>query len=77
VQTIGYEAFYDMDNLQEITLGSGLQSIGDAALRECRKLHTIRYNGTVEMWNLITKGAHWKTFAVAKTIHCIDGDVKD
>lgn len=44
--------------LESITIPSSVISIGDMAFNYCISLKSIEYNGTVEQWKNISKGAY-------------------
>ncbi len=43
VTAIGQEAFYNCDNLVDVTLSSNLQTIGDSAFVSCDNLHAVTF----------------------------------
>lgn len=73
---IGYCAFFDCPKLTNITMGSGVTSIGGLAFRYCDSLTEINFRGTKERWVLVTKGDHWK-YGTSFTVRCIDGDISN
>lgn len=59
VVSIGFGAFYNCEGLTDITIPDTLNSIEDDAFADCVKLSIIRFNGTEEQWNAVTKGYNW------------------
>ena len=45
--------------LKEITIPDSVTSIGDMAFSNCTSLTSIKYRGTEEQWNAISKGYGW------------------
>ena len=66
-------AFYDNKYLESVTLSTSIKSIGGAALRYCRNLSTIKFNGTVVQWANISKGDYWKLDTKVTQVQCSDG----
>ena len=52
-------AFADYNKLTSITIPEGVTYIGSHAFYDCSGLTSIKYRGTVEQWNGITKGDYW------------------
>lgn len=73
---IGYEAFNDCFYLAEITIPNTVISIGKDAFYTCRRLKTIKFNGTVAQWNAIEKDSGWNAYISATMVECSDGEVK-
>ena len=59
VTSIGNSAFRECSGLRSVTIGNGVTSIGDFAFYYCYNLASIKYRGTEEQWNAITKGILW------------------
>ncbi|MBQ8322845.1 MAG: leucine-rich repeat domain-containing protein [Clostridia bacterium] len=72
---IGNYAFKKCENLTSITIGKGVTNIGIRAFIDCVDLTSIRYEGTIEEWNLIEKGNEWNDNISATEIICSDGTV--
>lgn len=53
---IPFGAFSNCSNITQITLNSGITSIGDYAFYNCGKLGDIYFGGDENTWNSITKG---------------------
>lgn len=75
VEIIGMCAFQNCFELEEITLPASVTSIARNAFSGCMKLGTIVFEGTMEQWNQITKGADWNDYCPATVVKCSDGDV--
>ena len=45
------------------------------AFEYCEALTTIKFEGTIEQWNAITKGTNWKYGVPATYVQCSDGIV--
>ena len=59
VTSIGSSAFYDCRSLTSVVIGDSVTSIGDFALAYCTSLTSIKYRGTEEEWNAISKNYGW------------------
>lgn len=76
VTSIADYAFYGFDILRYITLPKTITSIGNYAFAYC-DLKRIKFNGTIEQWNNVSKGTLW-AFGILgsiKYVTCIDGTV--
>lgn len=73
VRTLGPTLFTSA-KVENIVIGSGVMSIGYAAINPVVPKVTILYNGTIAQWNAIPKSDGW-FFGNEYTIHCIDGDL--
>lgn len=47
-------AFSDCSSLTNVTIGTGVKSIGDYAFSYCSGLTSVYYKGTAEDWNKIS-----------------------
>lgn len=68
--------FNGCDSLEEVELNNSLAVIDDHVFYDCKKLTDVKYDGTTEEWNKITKDPYWLTYSNVKVIHCGDGDIK-
>ena len=68
VTSIGDYAFYDCDSLTSVVIGDSVTSIGNYAFFDCYRLTSIKYRGTEEEWNAITKGSDWDRWTGNYTI---------
>ncbi len=59
VTSIGDYAFYYCDNLTSVVIGASVTSIGSYAFYGCSSLTLIKYRGTQEQWNSISKDYGW------------------
>ena len=50
VSSIDYEAFSYCYNLEEVTVGANLQTVGTFSFGGCAALNNVYYNGTAEQW---------------------------
>ena len=61
VTSIGSSAFYHCNSLKSVVMGNGVTSIGNDAFYNCSSLTSIKYRGTQERWNAITKDSYWNS----------------
>ena len=59
VKSIGDYAFLHCHSLTSVVIGNGVTEIGDYAFSDCDSLTSIKYRGTVDEWNAITKDSDW------------------
>ena len=59
VTSIAYGAFSYCESLTSVTIGNGVTSIAEMAFYACSGLTSIKYRGTEEQWNDITKSSTW------------------
>ena len=75
VTTIGNYAFSYCYNFTRITIPDSVTTIGNYAFDSCHNLKSITFEGTVEQWNAITVGTHWREDVPATSVICSDGIV--
>ena len=68
-------AFYNCTGLTSVTIPDSVTSIGGLAFSYCTGLKRIKFNGTIEQWNAISKGSSWKYNVPATQVSCTDGTV--
>ena len=68
VTTIGDKVFNYCSSLTSITIPDGVTTIGDFAFYYCSSLTNIKYQGSKEEWDSITKGSSWDSDAGSYTI---------
>ncbi len=71
---IGNRRFSGCDNLESVTIGSGVKKMGEVFYRYSYEDHPIEvyYNGTLEQWNEIEKDEYFFEYA-SESVHLIDG----
>ena len=74
VTRIDGQAFGECGSLVDVTIGKNVTSIGGWAFKDCMKLTQIKYDGSKEYWEQISK-TDWKTYSNVKTVVCTDGTV--
>ena len=74
VMSIGNDAFAQT-SLLSINIPASVTSIGDYAFYWCSSLTDIKFEGTVEQWNAITRGYYWKYQVPTEYVQCSDGIV--
>ena len=75
VMSIGSFAFSGYTELTSVTIPDSVTSIGESAFYFCYRLTNITFNGTMEEWNVISKGTIWNFFVPATEVVCTDGTV--
>lgn len=68
-------AFYGCSGLTSIIIPGGVTSIGNCAFYNCSGLERIDFTGTIEQWNLISKGGDWSYNTGSYKIYCTDGTI--
>lgn len=68
VVSVGYMAFQGC-SASEITLPGSLQEIGSYAFRDCLTLFDLKFNGTMQQWNAVSKGIEWDSGMVYRVIY--------
>ena len=58
----------------DVSLPKSLTTIGKKAFYYCSDLKEIKYNGSMEEWNNITKELDWDYYSIKKVI-CSDGEI--
>ena len=76
VTTVAYMAFYDCDNIEKVYLSNSVTKFDVAAFWYCDNLTEFHFDGTVEEWNAINKGANWDRGLNSYTVYCTDGEIK-
>jgi hypothetical protein len=75
VTSIGERAFYACTDLTSIVIPASVTNIGDDAFFVCTSLTSITFEGTVDQWNSVMKGADWNDATPATKVICSDGVV--
>jgi hypothetical protein len=75
ITTIGMQAFADCTSLTTITIPVSVTTIERECFEGAQNLTEIRFQGTVEQWNNVSRGANWSWTKgdVSLSIICIDG----
>ena len=66
VITIANHAFSSCDNLNNVIIGTGVKTIGNSAFYDSGNIwadNYIKYRGTQQQWNAITKGDSWNSYS--------------
>jgi hypothetical protein len=75
VESIGESAFSNCSALQSVIMGTNVKSFDKYAFAFCVALTTIRYKGTMQQWNEISKGDLWNSTSYNYTVYCTDGQI--
>lgn len=75
VTSIDASTFLGCTGLTSITIPDSVTSIGKYAFNGCTGLAEITFNGTIEQWNVITKGSDWNKNVPATYVQCSDGAI--
>jgi hypothetical protein len=73
VTSIGEYAFKNCPALTSATIPDSVTDIGRGAYSDCTGLTEITFNGTIEQWDVITKGSDWNKNVPATYAQCSDG----
>ena len=73
ITDIGESAFLFCTGLKNITIPKSVTEIGKSAFLMCLNLTEIKFNGTIDQWNNIDKGADYLKDTAVKEILCSDG----
>ena len=76
VKSIGDGAFYNCSGLTSIAIGNSVPSIDISAFDGCSGLTSIKYGGTKEQWQAISKDAYWNQYTANYVIYCTDGTIE-
>ena len=68
VTTIGDSAFRYCTSLTSVAIPDSVTSIGSHAFERCTSLSSIKFRGTEEEWNAISKASDWNDYAEDSTI---------
>ena len=61
-------AFSGCYSLQSVVIGDSVKEIGEDAFSFCSSLTSIKYRGTMQQWDAITKGSGWNSWTGNYTI---------
>lgn len=74
LETINASAFEGCSSLRLVYLNKGLKTISGKAFASCPELTMIKFRGTMEEWNAISKDAGWHSGNITKIV-CHDGTI--
>ena len=68
VTSFGSCAFQNCDSLTSVTIPDRVTAIPDSAFYSCDNLTSIKYRGTQEQWNAISKESDWNSITGSYTM---------
>ena len=68
-------AFVSNRYIQTINIPKSIKFIGPAIFADCDNLKTINYEGTISMWNAISKHNSWNEQSPNFIVYCTDGQI--
>lgn len=76
-ETIGDMAFTRNESITKVTVSSTVKKFGASVFAYSTRIKSFVYEGSMEMWNAITKSASWFSGSdeFMPKIECIDGDI--
>ena len=74
ITSIEKYSFYK-SKIEQLTIHSNVNKIGEYAFYGCADLRFITFTGTKTQWNSISKSYNWKYGAPATYVQCSDGQV--
>lgn len=75
LKTISASAFEGCSSLKLVYLNNGITEIGSKAFKNCNNLTMIKFTGTMDEWNAISKASDWHSGNIKKII-CYDGKIE-
>ena len=70
VSDIGAYAFSVCSSLECVIIGTNVERIGNFVFDSCEALSEIKYRGSSEEWDAVTKSLYWNHLTIADTIGC-------
>lgn len=70
VSDIGDYAFSVCLSLECVIIGTNVERIGNFVFESCEALSEIKYRGSSEEWDAVTKSMYWNHLTIADTIGC-------
>ena len=76
VTEIKSQAFWGCSVLDDLTFPASVTKIGASVFEDCESLTQLKFNGTKDQWNAMSKPSNWKSSCPSLTsVKCSDGTV--